>query len=169
MNLHDLPQEAYLGIGNLVGSYCRQHSCDNVEAVNEITTKLATKLTHPKTTNKKEENEIILVLKSLANFGHLNDVIAQKVIDIAKNKHASDRLRAVALETYLSDPCKDKIRNSALAILQDIQQDSEIRIKAYLALAQCPNAKIGNAVKALLEKELSYQGNVLYIFCFRIN
>ncbi|CAG9854324.1 unnamed protein product [Phyllotreta striolata] len=157
LSLHDLPEEAYLGIGNLVGRYCRQHSCDNVDAVNQITTKLAAKLSNSKTTDKKVENEIILILKTLGNFGHINDNIVQKIIDIAKNKQVSDRLRAVALETYLSDPCKDKLRNSALAILQDIQQDSEIRIKAYLALAKCPNAKIGNAVKAMLEKEPSFQ------------
>lgn len=53
------------------------------------------------------------------------------------------RLRVAALDTYLADACKDKLRNSAVQILQDIQQDSEVRIRAFLVVAQCPNAKIG--------------------------
>ncbi|XP_028142993.1 apolipophorins isoform X2 [Diabrotica virgifera virgifera] len=153
----NLPDQAYLGIGNLVGRYCQQHPCDKVDALNQITQKLIQKLGngHPK--DKKAENEIILVLKTLGNFGHLNDNVVTKIVSIAENRQAAERLRAFALEAYLSDPCKDKVRNSAIQILQNIQNDSELRIKAYLVLAKCPNAKVGNVVKALLEKEQSYQ------------
>ncbi|XP_056636733.1 apolipophorins [Diorhabda sublineata] len=156
LDLPNLPEEAYLGIGNVVGSYCRAHSCKNVDAINQITQKLLQKLAAT-TSDKKVENQIILILKTLANFKHLNDNVVAKITSIAENRQASTRLRAFALDTYLSDPCKDKIRNSALQILKNIQQDSEIRIRAYLVLAQCPNDKIGNAVKALLEQEPSYQ------------
>ncbi|CAG9820471.1 unnamed protein product, partial [Phaedon cochleariae] len=157
LNQPDLPQEAYLGIGNLAGRYCSQHSCENVEAINKLTQRLIQKLGSGKPANKKSETEMVFALKALKNFGHLNDNTLQKIIAVAQNKQAPNRLRVVALETYAAAPCKDKLRNSALHVLQDIQQDSEVRIKAYLALAQCPTAKIGNAVKAMLAKEPSYQ------------
>lgn len=158
VNQRDLPYEAYLGIGNLAGRFCQQHSCKNVDAVNKLTQTLIQKLGNGKASNKEQENQIIYVLKALANFHYLSDSSLQKITAIAQDKNAPNRLRVAALETYLADACKDKLRNSALHILQDIQQDSEVRIKAYLVLAQCPNAAIGNAVKALLEKEPSYQG-----------
>lgn len=153
----NLPYEAYLGIGNIAGRFCQQHSCNNVDALNKLTQKLIQKLGDNKAANREEENEMVFVLKSLAKFGHLSDAVLQKLVSIAQDKQAPNRLRVVALETYLADPCKEKLRNSALSILQDIQQDSEIRIKAYLAAAGCPNAKVGGAVKALLAKEPSLQ------------
>lgn len=117
-----------------------------------------------KANNKAKENDIVFALKALKNFGHLSDQVLQKVVSVAQDKTAPNRIRSVALETYLADPCKDKLRTSALTILQDIQQDAEVRIKAYLAAAQCPNAKVGNTVKALLEKEPSYQGKGPYLY-----
>ncbi|KAJ8916580.1 hypothetical protein NQ315_000224 [Exocentrus adspersus] len=157
LDQRDLPYEAYLGIGNLAGRYCRQHSCKNVDAINKLTQKLIQKLGNGKAGNRQEENEIIYVLKALANFHYISDSVIQKITAIAQDKNAPNRLRVAALETYLADACKDKLRNSALHILQDIQQDSEVRIKAYLAAAQCANSAVGTAVKALLEKEPSYQ------------
>ncbi|KAG5899642.1 hypothetical protein JTB14_036015 [Gonioctena quinquepunctata] len=153
----DLSHEAYLGIGTLAGRYCRQHPCENVAAINKLSQKLTQKVGNGKPANKKSENEMVFALKALRNFNHLSDAVVQKIIAVAQNKQAPNRLRVVALETYLSDACKDKLRNSALHILQDIQQDSEVRIKAYQVLAQCPTAKIGTAIKALLDKEPSYQ------------
>ncbi|XP_023030403.2 retinoid- and fatty-acid binding glycoprotein apolipophorin [Leptinotarsa decemlineata] len=152
-----LSYEAYLGIGNLAGRFCGQQSCENVPAVNKLSQKLIQKLGTGKPANRQAENDMVYILKSLRNFGHLTDSGIQKIIAIAQNKQVPNRLRVVALETYLADACKDKLRNSALHILQDIQQDSEVRIKAYQVLAQCPTAKIGTAVKALLEKEPSNQ------------
>lgn len=161
LNRPQLPRNAYLGIGNLIGIYCRQHSCDKVPAVNQLVQKLTQKLGTGKATNRQQENDIIFVLKALGNTNHLTDNILPKIIAIAQDKKAANRLRVTALETYLADPCKDKLRDSALTILKDIQQDSEIRIRAYLVVAQCPNTRIGNAVKTLLENEPSYQGNCL--------
>jgi len=151
------PKRGYLEIGSLVGRHCRQHSCKNVAGVNRITQKLVQALGDGRPANRKQETELIYILKALANTGTLSDSILSKITGIAQDKKAPNRLRAVALETFLADPCKDKLRDSALSILKDIQQDSEIRIKAYLALAQCPNAKVGNAIKALLDDEPSYQ------------
>lgn len=153
----NLPREAYLGIGRLAGQFCRQHSCENNDAVNKIIQTFASKLANTKPTDREQENEIIYVLKALKNVQYLPSNILNKVTSIAQDKKAPNRLRVAALETYLANPCEDKLRDSALSILKDIQQDSEVRIRAYLALAQCPNAKVGTAIKALLANEPSYQ------------
>ena len=167
-NQPHLPRVAYLGIGNLAGRFCRQHSCENVAAVNSLTETLISKLGNGKATNRQQENDLVFVLKALANIRHLNDKVLAKITAIAQDKKAPNRVRVTALETFLADPCKDKLRDSAITILKDIQQDSEIRIKAYLALAQCPNNKVGNAVKTLLETEPSYQGTSSTFFVLAV-
>ncbi|CAG9770462.1 unnamed protein product [Ceutorhynchus assimilis] len=151
-----LPREAYLGIGNLAGRFCQQHDCENNAEIKALTNKLLSKI-GAKLADKDQENDAIFALKALANFRHFNDNVIPKLISVAQNKNLPNRVRVAALEAFLADACKDKLRNSALQILQDIQQDSEVRIKAYLAVAQCPNAKVGNAVKTLLAKEPSIQ------------
>lgn len=132
-----------------------------MDALNKLIQKLIQKLGNGKPNTRQEEQQIIYVLKALGNFHYLSDSILQKIISIAQDKNAPNRLRVSALETYLADPCKEKLRNSAIHILQDIQQDSEVRIKAYLAAVQCPNAAVASAVKTVLEKEPSYQGKLL--------
>lgn len=157
MDQPNLPREAYLGVGTLAGRYCREHSCVNVDAINKLTQKLLSKLGDGKANNREKENEIVSVLKGLANIEFLSDAALAKIIAIGQDKKAAIRLRVAALETYLTDACKDKLRDSALNILKDVQQDSEVRIKAYLVVAQCPNGKVANALKALLDNEPSYQ------------
>ncbi|KAF5288699.1 hypothetical protein FQR65_LT11964 [Abscondita terminalis] len=153
----DVPREAYLGVGTLARRFCRDHSCDNVDAVNKLAQKVLTKLGSGKPKGRKEENEMIGALKALNNMGILNDAAVAKVIAIGQDKKAPSRLRVAALETYTANACKDKIRDSALGILKDIQQDSEFRIKAYLVVAKCPIAKTANAIKTLLDNEPSHQ------------
>lgn len=158
LNRPNLPREAYLGIGALAGKYCAHHSCEKVDAINRIIQKFLSKLGDLKAANRKEESDMIFVLKGLSNIGYLNDAILAKLVSLAEDKNQPIRLRVATLETFLASPCKDKLRDSALKTLKDIQQDSEIRIKAYLVLAECPNEKIGNEIKTLLLNEHSNQG-----------
>lgn len=96
-------------------------------------------------------------MKAVRNAGHVSNPLAGKVIEIAQDKQAPARLRVGALEAYLAAPCNDRYRDSAIAILKDVQLDAEIRVKAYLALAECPNGKVATAVKNLIDNEPSIQ------------
>ena len=46
-------------------------------------------------------------------------------------------------------------------MLRNKEEDSELRIKAYLALVDCPSAEVAKAIKELIDNELSNQGKVL--------
>ncbi|GLV37036.1 apolipophorin [Carabus blaptoides fortunei] len=152
----NLPREAFLGIGTLAGRFCREHSCDNVAELNKLMDKLITKLV-PHPANRKAENEAIAVLKALGNVHHLNEHAVDKIIQIANDKKAPTRLRVAALEAAQNDACKAKFTNAALNILKNRQEDSEIRIKAYLVVAECPDNKVATALKELLDTEPVYQ------------
>ena len=53
------------------------------------------------------------------------------------------------------------MKNAALDVLFNREEDSEIRIKAYLALVDCPCSKIANKISELLETEPVNQGKVI--------
>lgn len=88
--------------------------------------KLIAKLGDAKAANKHEENEMVFALKALANIGYLSDTGLQKIIGIAQDKQAPIRLRVTALETYMTDACKDKIRNSALHICKTFNKTPKL-------------------------------------------
>lgn len=153
----NLPREAYLGIGTLAGRYCNEHSCDNVDELNKLMQKLTTKLV-PNPSDRKTENEAIAVLKALGNVGHLSDgAVIDKIVQIMNQKNAPARLRVAALETAETDACHPKLTAAALNILKNRNEDSEIRIKAYLVVAECPDAKSAAAIQELLDSEPVYQ------------
>lgn len=54
-----------------------------------------------------------------------------------------------------------QLKSAALSILKDRQQDSEIRIKAYLALLDCPCANVAGELKKMLDDEPVYQGSFI--------
>lgn len=85
-----LPREAYLGIGNLAGRFCQQHSCENVAEIKALTAKLLTKI-GAKLANKEQENNAVYALKALANIRHVEDSVVAKIIALAQNKNLPSR------------------------------------------------------------------------------
>nr|CAD7199620.1 unnamed protein product [Timema douglasi] len=64
------------------------------------------------------------------------------------------------LSRKLSSGCRvssrdqeNETKKSALTVLKNVHEDSELRIKAYLAAVQCPCGSLANALKDLLEAE----------------
>lgn len=152
----DLPREAYLAIGTLAGHYCKEHACEALPELKDLTTAMAGKI-KANPASHQEENVVIAIMKGLANMHHLSDSVVDTLITVASDKKAPNRLRVVALETFQADACKGKLRDAAMKILKDRQEDSEIRIKAYLVVAECPDNKIAHALQELLDTEPIYQ------------
>lgn len=151
-----MPREAYLGIGNLAGRYCRQVACQT-EAMDKLTDRFLNKLTHPLVFTRGEENDMIYVLKALSNIPQLNDRTVKKIASFIKNKVYPSRLRVAALETLSSNACNSQIQNYAYNVLRDNLDDTELRIKAYLLLVKCPNNIIVELINTILKFEKSYQ------------
>lgn len=51
-----------------------------------------------------------------------------------------------------------QIKKTAIEIMKNRQLDSEIRIKAYLAVIDCPCGQSANEIKNLLDTEPVHQG-----------
>lgn len=104
-------------------------------------------------------------LKALRNVKKLTDEVAGKVAAVIKETKAPTRVRVAALETAASDACKNKLQKAAAEILNNREEDAELRIKAYLVLVECPNPKTANKLSELLENENVNQGTV-FTECF---
>lgn len=154
-----IPKEVYLGIGALAGAYCREHNCHTVksEGITVLSQKLAAKLQNCKPKSKAEEDVTVAVLKGIRNIRHLEDGLIDKLVRFANDNGIKPRVRVAILEAFQADPCSAKIKKTALELLKNQELDSEIRIKAYLAVISCPCGHTANEIKNLLENEQSQQ------------
>ncbi|XP_054290361.1 apolipophorins-like [Macrosteles quadrilineatus] len=150
-----VPVQAYLGIGSVAGKFYLQHpSLADAPELKELLTKLAAPLDAGcKTDSHDKENKIIASLKGLRNTRHLSDDVAAKVAACASDKTAKTRVRVAAIEAFFADPAKSALKQAATAILKDVEEDSELRIKAYLALVQAPCPHVADTVKQLVDSE----------------
>ncbi|VVC87559.1 unnamed protein product [Leptidea sinapis] len=159
LDMPNIPKEVYLGVGALAGAYCKAHECHSskTEGIIALSKKFAAKLQNCKSKTKTEEDYIIAVLKGIRNIRHLEDSLVDKLTHCANDNGVKARVRVAALEAFQADPCSAKIKKTGIAIMKNRQIDSEIRIKAYLAVIACPCGKSANEIKSLLDSEPVHQ------------
>ncbi|KAG7188374.1 hypothetical protein KM043_008028 [Ampulex compressa] len=148
----DLPRMGYLGVGQIVGKYCQEHKCDNVPEIKEAVQKIREKVGNGRTKSREQENQIITALKALGNTRYLDDATLQKLANIASDKNVRNRVRVAAIEA-LPTRCSMKWKTPLLKVMGDLEEDSEVRIKAYLSLVSCPCPEVANHLKEVLDKE----------------
>ncbi|CAH2060387.1 unnamed protein product, partial [Iphiclides podalirius] len=155
----NIPKEVYLGVGALAGAYCKDHNChtSKSDGIVTLSKKLAAKLQNCKPRNKVEEDNVVAALKGIRNIKHLENNLVDKLVHCAADDSVKARVRVAALEAFLADPCAAKIKKSGLDLMKNRQLDSEIRIKAYLAVIGCPCGKSANEIKTLLDSEPVHQ------------
>uniref|UniRef100_A0A1B6BYM2 Vitellogenin domain-containing protein n=1 Tax=Clastoptera arizonana TaxID=38151 RepID=A0A1B6BYM2_9HEMI len=145
------PHQAYLGIGALAGKYCRQHDCEGVQEFQQLLKKLATPILDGcKVKSVEEENNVIASLKGLANVQLITDEVAAKLVQCAEDGTVKTRVRSAALSAFTSNKL---LKSSAIKIFKDIEEDAELRIKAYLALVASPCGKVADVIKETIDKE----------------
>lgn len=148
----NLPRLGYLGIGQVIGKYCQEHTCENVAEVKQAIHKIREKVGNGKAKTREHENLIVSALKALGNSKYLDDATLQKLVSIAEDKNVRNRVRVAAIEA-LPTRCTMKWKNILLKVLGDREEDSEIRIKSYLSLVACPCPHVAGGLKEVLDKE----------------
>ncbi|KAK1130809.1 hypothetical protein K0M31_018919 [Melipona bicolor] len=148
----NLPRLGYLGVGQVIGKYCQNHPCENVPEVKQAVHKIREKVGNGKTKTREQENTVVSALKALGNTRFLDDATLQKLAYIGADKISRNRVRVAAIEA-LPNRCTMKWKNILFKVLADREEDSEIRIKAYLSLVACPCPHVANQLKEVLDKE----------------
>ncbi|XP_035725460.1 apolipophorins-like [Vespa mandarinia] len=152
LNQPDLPRIAYLGIGQTIGKHCQDHPCDNIPEIKGAIHKIREKVGNGRTKSRTQENQVISALKALGNTRFLDDATLQKLANIAADKQVRNRVRVAAIEA-LPTICSMKWKNTVFNVLNDRDEDSEIRIKAYLSLVNCACPHVADKIKEVLDKE----------------
>jgi hypothetical protein len=148
----NLPKEAYLSIGSVVNKFCRDRGCEAGD-VKIIADKFIAKIPQNcKTTNKKEEEQLVSVLKGIRNSQTILNAGLDKIISCASNKNPN-RIRVAALQAFTANPCQKKLQQAAITVMKNREEDSEVRIEAYLTAIDCPTGALANEVQALLDTE----------------
>ncbi|KAF4519899.1 hypothetical protein B566_EDAN008275 [Ephemera danica] len=151
-------RELVLGAGSLAGSYLTQHAHEHEKDIDDIILEIAKGLgNNCNAKTHEQENKILTALKGIHNAHCIPDTVADKLKECATNKKASLRVRSAVLDSIQGDAANKKLQQVAYDILGDINEDSELRIKAYLVLVTCPCGNVATFVKNLLEKELVNQ------------
>lgn len=148
----NLPRLGYLGIGQVIGKYCQEHTCENVAEIKQAIHKIREKIGNGKAKTREQESLIVSALKALGNTRYLDDGTLQKIVNIAEDKNVRNRVRVAAIEA-LPTRCSMKWKNVLLKVLGDREEDSEIRIKSYLSLVACPCQHVASNLKEILDKE----------------
>lgn len=148
----NLPKEAYLSIGSVVNKYCRDRGCEAAD-VKPIADKFIAKIPKDcKTENRKDEEQLVSVLKGIRNSQTILNSALDRIIQCASNKNPS-RVRVAALQTFTANPCNKKLQQAATTVMKNRDEDSEVRIEAYLSLVECPSGALANEIQALLNTE----------------
>lgn len=148
----NLPKEAYLSIGSVVNKYCRDRGCEAGD-VKVIADKFVAKIPKDcKTNNKKEEEQLVAVLKGIRNSQTILNSALDRIVQCAAFKNPS-RVRVNALQAFTANPCNRKLQQAAVSILKNRDEDSEVRIEAYLSAVECPTGALANDLQALMDSE----------------
>lgn len=157
--MQQLPRETYLGIGTLIKKY-NQKNPGQREDLKPLYDKLTGILNGCKKGGGKlihrQEDKIVSVLKGIRNSNVLLPSLLERLQTCSSELQAS-RIRVAAIQALGADACDKAAQTIALGLLKSKHEDSEIRIEAYLIVAQCPNALIANELNAILESEESVQ------------
>ncbi|KAG1669608.1 Apolipophorin [Nymphon striatum] len=140
-------QQAILGISSMVNTYCLSDSeCQNKREVKRIITKLTELLTKDcQVSNAEESRQVLLALKGIGNAGNSGQA-ADILSKCAMNTKTNNDIRIAAIEAFRRLPCTVS-RRTLMNQFRDSQEDTEVRIAAYLALMKCPTPAIIQSIK----------------------
>ncbi|KAH8339521.1 hypothetical protein KR059_007845, partial [Drosophila kikkawai] len=150
------PKELYLSVGSLISKFCTRNDCENAPEIEAIVKKFSDGLKHCKPNTKKDEERIVYILKGFGNAKSLGGNAKSSGANALKECASvgrSNRIRIAALQAFSSIHCDEGLQAKSLNLLKDTNEDSELRIEAYLALISCPNGDIANQISEILNTE----------------
>lgn len=168
----DAPHSALLGISGLASTFCTSNkNCLEIAEMKEVVTKFELLLgTSCETETQEEEDSMVLVLKGLRNIGQIID--SKDVLNRCYQTKSNPMLvRVAVIETIRKWQLScifSENDDGLVELFKDKQEDSELRINAYLAMMTCPTEKIIDTIKILLMEEEVNQGKLQNssVFCF---
>ncbi|KAK7501815.1 hypothetical protein BaRGS_00006901, partial [Batillaria attramentaria] len=151
-----LADKATMPISTMVHHYCRDNAdCSDDMAVKDIMNSFESLIGSSCYANKKNLDDVLLGLRAIGNAGHVSSAVG--VVNKCIKRSRNDvEVRVAAAEAFRRMPC-DANRDDAMDTFADTNEDSEVRIAAYLAVMTCPTMDSLDRVKRVLEAETDQQ------------
>jgi len=147
--------QAYLVTGSLINGLCSlDNRCFDHYAVRNalqfFENKTGTNCFSP---NIEVQNQVMLALKAIGNAGkaYNYDVLLQ----CAKESRNSAEVRVAAMQAFRRVSCG--VNRELESLVLDVDEDSEIRINAYISKMKCPTNEFISKIVRLLDEEPSHQ------------
>ncbi|CAG7726200.1 unnamed protein product [Allacma fusca] len=155
-----------LSFSSLANSYCRTDpQCSSKKPI-AILTKLYERyfdLTKCVAKKPKDVEQIIMYLKGIGNFGMFSPGIHQAInLCVSNNPHMEVRIAAV--ESYRRMQCTfdTSILNK---IFLNPEEDSELRIQAFLSIMRCPTYSTVRYIReVLVNEQVNQVGSFLWTY-----
>ena len=155
---------ALLGISGIIKTFCQSvENCYQMAEVREIMEKYEFQLGNScETETTEDEEHLTVILKSIRNIGNItNKSVIRKCY---QNKSNSIWVRLAALDTIRKFSCQFSQSDFGLPrLFRDKQEDSELRIGAYLVLVHCPSeATIDNIKAVMIDEPINQIGSFVW-------
>lgn len=145
-----------LAAGSVVATYCRQKpNCQEDLPVPNIRDFFLKNIETCESRDKAEHDRIIMTLKGIGNMGCGDETTIRALVKCANTKTADMETRVEALRAFRRMPCsKSSDYSEKLSqIVLDDNQDSELRINAYISAMRCPNRQLFEKINNMLRDE----------------
>ncbi|XP_045020221.1 uncharacterized protein LOC102408196 isoform X2 [Bubalus bubalis] len=135
---------AFLGISALVHNLCvsLDGPCEQLSGVSSLVSILGDAVGANCTFREPSDaDQLLFVLKAIGNAGRAATALTPKLSACASLGSCPPEIRLGAIQAFRRVPCSAD-RSVLSSLYQNAEEDSEIRINAYLALMRCPGEEV---------------------------
>uniref|UniRef100_A0A8C6DW92 Vitellogenin domain-containing protein n=1 Tax=Moschus moschiferus TaxID=68415 RepID=A0A8C6DW92_MOSMO len=150
---------AFLGISALVHNLCvsLDGPCEQLSGVGSLVRILGDAVGGNCTFREPSDaDQLLFVLKAIGNAGRAATALTPKLSTCASLGSCPPEIRLGAIQAFRRVPCSAD-RSVLSSLYQNAEEDSEIRINAYLALMRCPGEEVFAQVRRTQAGEQSTQ------------
>ncbi|XP_071088621.1 uncharacterized protein [Haliotis cracherodii] len=149
-------RSAMLPVSTMVNNYCNHHeSCSDESAITQIISTMEKTIGYGCYIRDSNLETSLVALRALGNAGHLDRLTTTLSSCFIRQANPTE-VRVAAIQAYRRLPCSAD-RSEVMTIYQDSDEDSELRIAAYLAVMQCPSEDVLRRIQGTLESEKANQ------------
>nr|XP_034313736.1 apolipophorins isoform X7 [Crassostrea gigas] len=148
-----------LPMSTLMHTYCQKQSCEQDSDISDILNKMTANLGND--CNGANEEKVILTLRAIGNIEQTQTMIPVLEKCFSRKNNAMG-IRVAAVEAYRRMPCAAD-RNNLIALFRNTDEDSELRLAAYLQVMKCPTDNILQQIKeTLMSEEVNQVGSFVW-------
>ncbi|XP_062612312.1 LOW QUALITY PROTEIN: uncharacterized protein LOC134274081 [Saccostrea cucullata] len=148
-----------LPLSTLLNKYCQKQSCEQDKDIEDILTKLSANL--GRDCSSSNEEKILMTLRAIGNIEQTQTFVPV-LEQCFSRKQNSMGIRVAAVEAYRRMSCAAD-RNNLIALYRNTDEDSELRLAAYLQVMKCPNDFVLQQIKqTLLSEEVNQVGSFVW-------